>query len=293
MTMQYQTPIGDYVPQIQDFLRKFERTRSATNLIAYNKHSMTRYATGEPILLSTVLFKDPENPDEDAGAVTYERGADVWVVSSRLINNGKYRQHSREAKTKKTNKLEKALKIAQDNILPYSYREIASIRVQDSYKIHGHVEKWYDSAYEQARDIIRKIDRSVLLKEVSALKAMGVQFQTPEFAEMADKALTLHDEYMGRKKFKTLYHYVQELHDGTGRYAVATTENPEGSSYPKAFEKDAVIYNTFEEIPNHIGSMVAMLKMLGEGAVEIPEEGVRISKTQFVVFERVAKDQTV
>lgn len=293
MTMQYQTPIGDYVPEIQDFLRKFERTRNATNLIAYNKHTMTHYATGEPILLGTVMFRDPKNPDENAGLVVYERGAKVWVISSRLINNGKYRQHSREARTKKTNKLEKALKIAQDYIQPYSYREIASARVLDSYKISAHVESWYDAAHNQAAEIIRRASRTVILKEVAALRSMGVQFQTPEFAEIADKAVTLYDEYLERKKFKTMYHYVQELHDGTGRYAVATTETHQDNAYPKAFDKDAVIYNTFEEIPNHIGSMVAMLKMLDAEKAEIPQEGMRLSPTQFVVFERVAKDQTV
>lgn len=284
--MQYETPIEHYTPEIADFLREFERKCRAPNMIAYNRMKLVN--ADDTHRHPCVYFKDPKNPNEIAGVVTYEKHDNKWVIQSRLITNNKYRTWSKDFNKKTTNGRDKALKVALQYILPYSYKEIAQRTLGDSDKVRHVVEDWYGQSLYKARRMMDSLNRDVLMKEVAALKALGVKFQTPEFAAFAEEGLTLYAEYKERKQFVTLFHFVQQTEGDM--YAVSTTTNSDSSGYHKEFDKDAVVYRSFDSMPENIQATVAMLKMLGEGSIE---EGVRIADNQFVVLERVAKTETV
>ena len=286
--MQYETPIEHYTPEIADFLREFERKCRAPNMIAYNHMKLVN--GDDTHQHPSVYFKDPKNPKEVAGVVVYHKSENKWVIGSRLITNNKFRQWSKEFNKKTTNGRDKALKVALQYILPYSYKEIAQRTLKDFDKVRYVVEDWYGQSLSKARKLMDNLNREVLMKEVAALKALGVKFQTPEFAAFAEEGLTLYAEYRERRKFMTLFHFVQQIEGDM--YAVSTTTNSECNGYPKEFDKDARVYRSFDSMPENIQATVAMLKMLGEGS-NVAEEGVRISDNQFVVLERVAKTETV
>lgn len=282
MVMEYKTPAEKFIPQVAQFVREFERKCPTYRFVVHSTSNLNDDA--EDRLWPTAYFFCVKNPEEKAGYIHYDRGAEKWIVQSRFIENNKFRPYSREYRTKSTSSYDKAMKLAQSVIVPYSYKEIAIRTITGHTKLNHMVNRWYGASHDRARRVFMSINQDVLLKEIVALKNQGVSFITPEFARAAEEGIAEFKEYLTRKEMVTNKYFVQECEEG--RYAVTLRQGDSDDM------KDATVYNTLEAVPEFIRSGMSLLKMMGDDA-QVDEVGIRISKNQYVILETVAKTKTV
>lgn len=273
--MKFTKPIEEFVPELQTFLKEFIRKARAPNFEVVG--NLPKHYSHDSALFQQAAFKDPRFPQMDGfvGTVTWDGNEKEWTVQSRHISNQKFRRGAVDHNRKKTKDEKKAIKIAVDKIVPFSYAEVMRRNTSLSDKA---VRKWRSEASGYS-GIFNGIGFSTVYKEVKRLKEMGVAFITPEFQKIADQGIDLYEIAQERKRKFVRSHHV--LYIEHGRIAV-TVQDMDQNDFPDAFHGSKV-YESFEQLPEEIATNVAMLKMLNDGD-DIVGTGVRVSSSEYYVL---------
>jgi hypothetical protein len=274
--MQFKTPIEEFLPEIQDFIKQFIRKARAPNFevignfaVQYS-HDVARY--------KQVAFKDPRFPqvDEFVGSVTWNSSEQEWTVQSRTVENQKFRSGNADRKRKKTKDLAKVLKLATDHITPFEYREVMAR--SDKAAIHA-IRTWRAEGNRYGGIFSDATGFKTLYEEVKRLRDMGITFITPAFQKIADEGLDLYELNQARRKTYVRKHHVLFIDHGR---VVVSVQDVDGNDFNDAFHGSKV-YESFEQLPEEIAMNVGMLKMLSDGE-RLPDVGVRVSTSEYFVL---------
>ena len=273
--MQFKTPIEEFVPEVQDFIKQFIRKARAPNFEAHG-YLANEYTT-DVARFTQVAFKDPRFPKMDGfvGTVTWGNLAREWTVRSRTITNNKYRRGHPDYTQKTTKEIAKALKIAATSITPFAYYEV--MLRSDKLAIDA-IKAWRQEGDKYSM-MFNGISAKNLYQEVKRLKDMGVAFITPDFQKIADEGIDLYELAQNRRKKVVLKHHVMFIDHN--RVAVTAQEVSANDFNDK--HHDSKVYESFEQLPEEIATNVAMLKMLNDGN-RISGVGVRVSANEYYVF---------
>jgi len=274
--MQFKTPIEEFLPEIQDFIRQFIRKARAPNFevignfaVQYS-HDVARY--------TQVSFKDPRFPqiDEFVGSVTWSEKEQEWTVQSRTIENQKFRSGNSDRRRKKTKDSAKALKLATDHITPFEYREVMAR--SDKAAILA-IREWRGEGGRYGGIINDATSFKTMYEEVKRLRDMGITFITPAFQKLADEGIDLYELHQARRKKYVRKHHVLFIDHGR---VVVSVQDVDGNDFNDAFHGSKV-YESFEQLPEEIAMNVGMLKMLSDGE-RLPDVGVRVSTSEYFVL---------
>ncbi len=205
----------------------------------------------------------------------------TFAITSRHIANKKYNESSSNYNTRETTNFDRALGIMIDTIKPWTPMEFLDGR---RYAVTDVLGKWRDKNKHKTFAAFSP-DYTIVYEEVKALRAMGVQFQTPQFRDMVN-ALEMGEDHMQRKSARMILFYV--VVDAKERITFAwTSEIRQGTAPFDALDTNKKRHVMSEEfLPDYLRSDYAMLKIMNPGE-ELDGVGKRISGFEYVIYKRV------
>lgn len=232
----------------------------------YRKFQVSRFPVDVKFTEREARFYDTRHPEKAIAAV--EKCEDYWVISSRLIQNERFR--NKRANQKQTKDTKKLLRFMRDYIRTVSIKEIASASAST---FQGHVSSWKDQAMNKVRDYCT-IHRDELMDEIMRMKAVGYVPQTKRFMEIMEIGVPHWEEKTRRFTRKVMQVYVMINTDDT-----VEVYCPDKLGYAGVQEGNN-FYNSLSEAPECIQQQVAMLRMM-EPKVFVAEVGVRVNDNAF------------
>lgn len=234
----------------------------------YRKFQVSRFPVDVEFTERTARFLDTRHPDKAIAMV--EKCEDFWVITSRLIQNERFR--NKRAHQKQTKDTKKLLRFMRDYIRTVSIKEIASTSAPT---FQGHVSGWKDQAMSKVRDHCT-IHRDELMDEIMRMKAVGYVPQTKRFMEIMEIGVPHWEEKTRRFTRKVMQVYVMINTDDT-----VEVYCPDKLGYA-GIQEGNNFYNSLVEAPECIQQQVAMLRMM-EPKTFVAEVGVRVNDNSFWV----------
>jgi hypothetical protein len=203
---------------------------------------------------------------------------DFYMVDSRLIVNEKYNPRNERYSMRLTTNVNRAIKNALINLVPYSTLELTT-RCYREFRT-----KSYEVGENKGNTLERllgQINKAALLNEIRSLKSAGVQFSTEEFRAVAaecDEAVQVSNAEKGKRVDALLVHFL-----GQGQNMFAETvpvQDIRRTAY--AVGNDAVTTHTLADIPELIREKVAVLQTLLPGN-HVDGVGMKMSDRLFWV----------
>ena len=234
---------------------------------------------GEETYNKGVAFWDNNYDREHAGKLRIEvdnKDRLVYVITGREEVSPR-RKTLDERWSKRTTDPKKVVKLMLSMITPYTLEAIA----QSYHKpVREHLRGWRYENDAKVKEPLRQLGNShmAMVKELKNLKALGVNFVTQEFRNIAEQTLAYHEEHEYRENVKVAQIFVSYRDDGIHLF--------DNNASPKE-----QVYTSFDTLPEDTRGKVAFLKMLKDGEA-IPEVGVRVDAKTFWVLkmsERVSK----
>lgn len=201
------------------------------------------------------------------------KGRMQYIVTSRLIKNEKFAEHSEGYRQRRSIKTAPIAAALREYVRPYSPQEIEMF--SDGEIRHARI-TWADEPYIQTRDMAR-IDPSDVLQEVGTLTALGVEFTTEPFRKLVAEGLALQEEVRRRKAMKVVDVHVFIQPDGSVMLTPESQRRSDNSSY------SPMQYKSLEEAPESVQSTVAMLRITAQPGAYIPEIGRMVNNNIFRV----------
>ena len=189
-------------PVMVTMLKDFQRTHSSKYKVIAHVHADEGYE-------NTVLFIDSRKPftvgdqlprirdmlgyieqggKNDHGKMTYK-------ITSRLIENEKFRSHSHDHRVRKCVSVPVFLKHMKTYLTEFSPQEMVEFSRRDA-------SRWFSQWVSEARNkwdkIVSPINGRAILEEVQKLKAMGVTPQTKAFEDVYATGVDAYSEYQRR-----------------------------------------------------------------------------------------------
>jgi hypothetical protein len=203
---------------------------------------------------------------------------DFYMVDSRLIANEKYSTRNERYSMRLTTNINRAIKNALVNLVPYSTLELT----------HRCYREFRAKSYEVGENkgntlerLLGQINKVALLNEIRSLKSAGVQFSTQEFRAVAaecDEAVQVSNAEKGKRVDALLVHF---LGQGQNMFAESVpVQDIRRTAYPVG--NDAVTTHTLADIPELIREKVAVLQTLLPGN-HVDGVGMKMSDRLFWV----------
>ena len=289
--MQFHTPIEKFHYALQPLLREFARKSHALNLIVLGSLHQRNIETLDTIDYRKVNFYDPrfvkdgrsgEWEHEPVGTLQLSPEPDGYhfIVSSRLIQNEKYKKHSSDYYTKTSKNITKVIKTLLESVRPYTYTEIYRFHEKRMRDVVG---SWRSEHYRTVNSTFGPFgSRTIVYEEVKYLRGLGVQFKTKEFQEMASTGVEAYEEYMRREKQPlTKYHVFLEPN------RVSVTACEEGEHGFDKVPKHLYVCDSIDKLGDDVLAEVSLLKMLDVGK-DIIGIGARVSERDYLVIKPLA-----
>ena len=148
---------------------------------------------GNPFDLGRINYKD--------NTVVKGVKASTYGVYSRKIQNDKYGGHRTQHNMIMSSDINKAVKNISKYVVPYTAKELAQAFYDPMMR---NVSKVLRDVEIVARDHVSDLrgDWQSILTEMTALKAQGVQFVTPKFRELSEKAEEVFGAYKAEAERK-------------------------------------------------------------------------------------------
>jgi hypothetical protein len=217
------------------------------------------------------------------GYAGYKKGGElVYGVRARGIENNMYKSGHNMYHSKTTSRLNVAVKNALANLVPYSAKEVASatyVPVRDKI-LHTS-----DNKRATLSKLLGSISQSVLISEITALRAAGVTFTTQEFQDVVanlDEARRITNGEVNRRVDIISVHVVER---GGVTYIECSTVNSVGDNY-SIFPDDipeTVVY-TVDQVPSEIAEKVAVLQTMDAKAF-VDTVGMKVCDKLYWVFK--------
>jgi len=199
------------------------------------------------------------------------KGRTQYVITSRLITNEKFSSHSEGYRQKKSIKAAPIAGLLKTSARPYSPQEIETFSGHD---IRDERLAWVEEPYNTTRALAR-IDPRDVIKEVTTLASMGVEFTTESFRKLVAEGLALQDEVRRRKDMEVVDVHVFIQPDNS---VVMTQET---RPWPIGQGGDSTIYSSLEAAPESVQAAVALLRITAQPGKYIPETGRMLSENIF------------
>ena len=205
----------------------------------------------------------------------------VFVVSSRIVANNKYREYSDKYYTRQADTMDRAVSAVKKNLRRYTPMEVAGLTIDD-------VRRYTTSSTSAAQSDMYSLERTLtrgneLPKNLKYLSMQGVRFADLEFQSNVDKIVQAYDKYMEEKdRAHHGWHVsIRQFHDEQMFEVVRVTDI--GNLDSKQVLPEAKAY-TLPELPEDIAHKIAALTML-ENDKHVEGLGVRVSAYEYWVFE--------
>ena len=229
-----------------------------------------------------LLYMD-EYPFE-MGRVSYgdhsvnNSGEMTYAVYSRRIQNAKYATHRDQHHMIMASDMKKAIKNVSKYVVRYTTKELARALFEPFY---NNVNNALSRSQSKVSDAIKtvKYNDSALITELQHLIKSGVQFATPEFAQLAKDLPKLTEELVEQKNRKPDGVFVSFRKVGDDTYAeMCVAQNARGSYQPKFTEE--VIECKVGELPPEVAGNIAVLNILQNDSY-VDGVGAKIDDTHF------------
>jgi len=263
-------------PAIRDLVNTFLlKSKHPFEMIAHGGQVMR----GEETYNKGVAFWDNNYDREHAGKLRIEvdnKDRLVYVITGREEVSPR-RKTLDERWSKRTTDPKKVVKLMLSMITPYT---LESIAMSYNKPVREHLRGWRYENDAKVKEPLRQLGSShmAMVKELKNLKALGVNFVTQEFRNIAEQTLAYHEEHEYRENAKVAQIFVSYRDDGIHLF--------DNNASPKE-----QVYTSFDTLPEDTRGKVAFLKMLKDGEA-IPEVGLRVDSKTFWVLkmsERVSK----
>lgn len=219
------------------------------------------------------------------GDYAVSTGSNVYMVESRKIQNNKFHPSRDQHYMAMSGDLNKAVRNACKYLVPHTSKEMMKINYEPFFDdIRQVSENLLIKARKTTEPVIN--DWRVIVKEVTALKAKGVEFTTDLFKQMASQVDTALEDYYQREKTNigglfvwvrkhgdNTYVEVQEVEKVNNKNAWAEPNITAGHVYP------------IDALPQDIAEKVAVLSIL-ENERYVEGIGRKIDDTSYWI-ERV------
>lgn len=263
-------------PAIRDLVNTFLlKSKYPFEMIAHGGQVMR----GEETYNKGVAFWDNNFDRDHAGKLRIEvdkKDRLVFVITGREEVSPRRRTLD-ERWSKRTTDPKKVMKLMLSMITPYTLEDIARSQRQP---VLEHLRGWRYEYDSKVKEPLRQLGNShmAMIKELKNLKALGVNFVTQEFRDIAEQTLAYNDEHEYRGNAKVAQIFVTYRDDGIHVF--------DNNASPKE-----QVYTSFDTLPEDTRGKVAFLKMLKDGD-SIPETGLRVDSKTFWILkmsERVSK----
>jgi hypothetical protein len=254
-------------PKLMDLLTQFRRIQVSLFPIKAMKTTSehvsfydSRFPTGgiEGKKAVAQLWIDTNNKREE-----------VFVIQSKEIYNPRFRNERRSRNI--TKDPAKMLKYLKTYVQPYTARELAKMTKD---VMESKFSDWRWTALKACKEVVQ-CDMNIIYEEAKRMAELGIRAQTARFQKVLDEGLTLYEEgkYVESRKDRDLVHLFFNPDDSISVWFDSTSDKT-GGLLPH--------YTSFEELPEHVATRMAMLKMTAENAF-VPDVGMRATDRSFWV----------
>ena len=257
-------------------LKDFQRTHNS-------KYKIIAHVHGDEGYENTVVFIDSRKPfnfvtgdslprlrdmlgyieqggKNDHGKMTYK-------ITSRLIENEKFRSHSHDHRVRKCVSVPVFLKHMKTYLTEFKPEEMLEFTRRDA-------SRWFSQWVLEARNkwdkIVSPINGRAILEEVQKLKAMGVTPQTKAFEDVYATGVDAYSEYQRRDN---------RLFTNMSNVFI----NPDETVTVTRLEDNKAVtteYQSVYECPAYIQEGITMLNMV-EGNTYVGDVGIRTSHNTY------------
>lgn len=205
-------------------------------------------------------------------------GDETYAVYSRRISNAKYATHRDQHFMIMANDMSKAIKNVRKYVVPYTARELARA-LYDPF--HTGVSRALQKAQNDVGEAIKtvKYNDRALVTEIQHLMKLGVQFTTPEFAELAKNLPSLTEQLVTEKNRKPDGMFVAFKQIGDETYVDVCVAADVRNSYQPKFTEDMQTIKV-SDLPPEIAGNIAVLNILQNDAY-VDGVGAKIDDTHF------------
>lgn len=263
-------------PVMVTMLKDFQRTHNS-------KYKIIAHVHGDEGYENTVVFIDSRKPfnfvtgdslprlrdmlgyieqggKNDHGKMTYK-------ITSRLIENEKFRSHSHDHRVRKCVSVPVFLKHMKTYLTEFKPEEMLEFTRRDA-------SRWFSQWVLEARNkwdkIVSPINGRAILEEVQKLKAMGVTPQTKAFEDVYATGVDAYSEYQRRDN---------RLFTNMSNVFI----NPDETVTVTRLEDNKAVtteYQSVYECPAYIQEGITMLNMV-EGNTYVGDVGIRTSHNTY------------
>ena len=260
--------LSDEMHELCDTLHKL--------VMDYRKVHISRYPVNVSVVNNAfVSFVDSRFPvpasvnlnDRNSLGSVYLTDDNVWVVSSRLIQNEKYNMHNTDYRTKKSKDLRKIFKYMKEYLKPYSAQEIANRSLRGALSAH---DDYKTKKMWQARDYA--LSQQNFYEELLHMQTIGYVPKTEGLRKALTEGLPVMQEAkeLSDKEFTKLHVYLAP--DGMVTVSVL-------AKYVN-MEMGTTTFESLESAPTLIQQHVGMLKMMDKDT-HVPNVGYKSSDSEF------------
>jgi hypothetical protein len=260
--------LSDEMHELTDVLHKL--------VMDYRKVHISRYPVNVSVVNNNfVAFVDGRFPvpstvglnDRNSLGSVYLTDNDVWVVSSRLIQNEKYSLHNTDYRTKKSKDLRKIFKYMKEYLKPYSALEIANRSMREAKSAY---DDYKQEKVWKVRDYA--LNQQNFYEELLHMQTVGYVPKTEGLRKALTEGLPVMQEAkeIEKKDFTKLHVYLAP--DGMVTVSVL-------AKYVN-MEMGTTTFESLESAPTLIQQHVGMLKMMDKDT-HVPNVGYKSSDTEF------------
>jgi len=261
-------------PVMVTMLKDFQRTHSS-------KYKVIAHVREEEGYENTVVFIDSRKPfavgeylpktKEMIGYIEQggknDHGKMTYKITSRLIENEKFRSGSHDYRVRKCVSVPVFLKHMKKYLTEFSPEEMVDFTRRDASR---GFQNWVYEARSKWDKIVDAINGRAILEEVQKLKAMGIKPQTKLFENVYEKGVDAYEEHQRRSN---------RLFENMSNVFI----NPDGTvTITRIVDSKAVTeeYQSVPECPAYIQEGVTMLNM-AEMATFVGDVGLRVSPNTY------------
>ena len=263
-------------PVMVTMLKDFQRTHSSKYKIIAHVHEEDGYG-------NTVVFIDSRKPFDFAAGDSLPRLRDMlgyieqggkndhgkmtYKITSRLIENEKFRSYIHDHRVRKCVSIPVFLKHMKTYLTEFSPQEMLEFTRRDASR---GFQQWVHAANNTWDKIVGAVNGRAILEEVQKLKAMGVVPQTKAFEDVYEHGVDAYEEY--KRRNNRLFENMSNVFINPDE--TVTITRIVGN---KATTEE---YQSVYECPAYIQEGITMLNMV-EMATFVGDVGIRTSSNTY------------
>lgn len=263
-------------PVMVTMLKDFQRTHNS-------KYKIIAHVHGDEGYENTVVFIDSRKPYNFVTGDSLPRVRDMlgyieqggkndhgrmtYKITSRLIENDKFRSHSHDYRVRKCVSVPVFLKHMKTYLTEFSPGEMIEFTRRDASR---GFQQWVYAASNTWDKIVGSINGRAILEEVQKLKAMGITPQTKAFEDVYEHGVDAFEEY--KRRSNRLFENMSNVFINPDE--TVTITRIVGN---KAVTEE---YQSVYECPAYIQEGITMLNMV-EMATFVGDVGLRVSPNTY------------